>query len=125
MREIKFRAWDTEYGGFQYSENMNGTDRDCEGGWWGDCILDYKIQYPILQQYTGLKDKNGKEIYEGDILENKNYNKNTVGFRTIVEWMEEGYWSFNSCSINMNIENNIHELVVVGNIYENIELVKE
>ena len=56
MREIKFRAWDKLTTKMYGVEFINFADfRDKEGS-------------TILMQYTGLKDKNGKEIYEGDIV---------------------------------------------------------
>lgn len=61
MREIKFRAW------------LNGPGRMIG---WEELANDYGIRqmcaFETLMQYTGLKDKNGKEIYEGDIVYRKN-----------------------------------------------------
>lgn len=69
MREIKFRAWDKE-------------GREFIDLWTGNCneTLNEIFDMPEydFQQYTGLKDKNGKEIYEGDILA-ENYGVEFVG----------------------------------------------
>ncbi len=70
-REIKFRIWDTEN-----KEMLKVQELDFEPTFYGGRILIRPDQYSdyfdaedmILMQYTGLHDKNGKEIYEGDII---------------------------------------------------------
>ena len=122
MREIKFRAWDKKR-----KEILRITMMDF-AEWWVSCRppgtqvdpLEYgernsfkneETDRHILMQYTGLKDKNGKEIYEGDILDA------TWGYRGEVE-MDTFLMATLECTISDDVE-------VIGNIYENPELLEE
>ena len=126
MREIKFRAINSNgemIYGLPYTDGVNDTlyykdfnNRLC----WRDekgahCNQPYKNG--TLMQYTGFKDKNGKEIYDGDILSKK----------WVVEWEDErGFWvifnpALHYCALGEGLYA-VPELEVVGNIYENMEL---
>ncbi|KXY30101.1 hypothetical protein AT268_17500 [Bacillus cereus] len=135
MREIKFRVWSKHtkkmfYEGFYISQNGDLFQNDS---------LDYKNKDSFeVMQYTGLKDKNGKEIYEGDILECTselltNYGTTRTGrFETTykqVIWLTDswGYRVLKSKHIVEGAERKGLEVaikfgVVCGNIYENPEL---
>ena len=144
MREIKFRAWLTDGDGITYSNGshmdydvvlVDGKYASVEGGWDIQGLYDYP-----LMQYTGLKDKNGKEIYEGDILatERHHADKKPVCPKQVVygECGGGGYEeSFNtmgfyitdaSCAFDEGLlDRDIDRLVSIGNIYENPELLED
>lgn len=115
MREIKFRVWiDNEFG-------KEMVEFDCDN---------YSMKHNLLLQYTGLKDKNGKDIFEGDIIkETKVYRYSDdvdVNIYQIV-WNENvtGFTAENENGSNTIHQNNMGVCEVIGNIYENPELLEE
>ena len=119
MREIKFRAWTGE----EMWDEVVILDKDHVMRKDPGCPLNAGIkQLPQefeLMQYTGLKDKNGKEIYEGDVIDGvefvaTNLFHNNLGLVDIPlkeQWIE--------------ISTDLERREVVGNIYENPELLKD
>lgn len=119
MREIKFRAWDVE--NKEWYQNYYGLMIDGEsGGVMRNEVCMEENQIDIMQ-YTGLKDKNGKEIYEGDIRCGKYYFETDEQTRyQVMEWDPINtcfYWNGPEMPEFIDTE-------VIGNIYENPELLK-
>ena len=107
MREIKFRAWDNEKNKMDYKPYFHEFE---------DINTQFEDMDFILMQFTGLHDKNGKEIYEGDIVCNE-------GFKEEVKWNEFYGWVVSD--EQMLGEVNFARIEVIGNIYENKELLDE
>ena len=113
MREIKFRCWDGTNKKFTY------WAWDNEGFNLAFC-LDPQIGVKV-SQYTGLKDRNGKEVYEGDLI-------NWGGLKPLqIAWKDPGFAAqgFGSKDILvLNQEGMGYLGEVIGNIYENNDLLK-
>jgi uncharacterized phage protein (TIGR01671 family) len=126
MREIKFRAWDKARGVMLSTDTDNFGDGCTE--WYGNeeylmlsGIEDMaKMEQYGLMQYTGLKDKNGKEIYEGDIVSSEQWNPKT--YQVVFEDGEFGFK--NSGDFYLNALHYLEKFEVIGNIYENPELLE-
>lgn len=125
MREIKFRGWDLNKHKMNYEPYVVGDETICE---WDMVHLNKGIkeyEHPLMQ-YTGLKDKNGKEIYEGDIVSSLYAFEGCKGVYEII-WREDakfhpvrhGIHQQERVTITMN---DIKRCEVLGNIYENPEL---
>ena len=112
MREIKFRFWDTRKNNLRW----------CDTSHWLPPTVQFTVNKIfafakkdeiVAQQYTGLKDKNGVEIYEGDIVQHYAFDE---GDTFAVEWYDKGgYWLGHGCFSEWD------RCSIVGNIFEGVD----
>lgn len=126
MREIKFRAWDknsSRWTNYSIVDDLLRFYNKHTGCW----MTDKNQERFKLMQYTGLKDKNGVEIYEGDIA--KNIPTGSVG---VVVWdihstgfMRKTKRKETSVFDYFTLYNSKNNMEVIGNIHENPEFISE
>jgi uncharacterized phage protein (TIGR01671 family) len=117
---LKFRAWD----GYRMAYCSEYNSLEAFFAFHED--KGYYSDPSIIQQFTGLQDKNGKEIYEGDILK---YPQDRIGYydTMVVEWETEfdGFGGLN-CGFRMGGDYATQGTTeVIGNIFENSQLLNE
>ena len=130
MRKIKFRTWDKKKKKMIYPEFLVENDYGVlipafsAGDWYHGYYIDehiyYKNQNDIeIMQYTEKQDKTGKGIYEGDICKIE-FSKNETPYIGEVKFVN-GKWMLGNTELFMRS----HNCEVIGNVYENTELLKK
>lgn len=127
-REIKIRAWNKKYEFMMIPSNISQEFKRVkfDDEW-------YEKEDYELMQYTGSRDKNGKEIYEGDIVTFEDVECDAEGYRDnvflncgVVVYDEESMRFFftNRQTVDMDDIYVSEDVEVIGNIYENAELLE-
>lgn len=142
MREIEFRVWDSRKKSYFNKKDISidnlgnifvfeGYDENDADLWHVRILSDPDNERYVIEQTTGLTDKNGTEIYEGDIC---SFTSKTGKHMGVVEW-SDNLASFGLRMVKNNFRYtfsdldtmgvNLDTLEVIGNIHENPELMEE
>ena len=125
MREIKFRAKRTDtgewvFGDLQYVQRINTKEEAEQSGRRSEPavrIANYDVEKVTIGQFTGLYDKNGRAVFEGDLL-------NGYDHVVVVGWLDGGFCGIKSDIIEPLMYLDVEDREVIGNIHDNSELLK-
>lgn len=124
-RKIKFRAWDEQRKTMYNGEALDVYDYLVAGLSNGAMFIaayDPEWRELPIMQFTGLRDKNDKEIYEGDIVKFLYNSTPQTEYKGTVKWDNDGLsWSFSGLLIEPTPRKTME---IIGNIYENPELLE-
>ena len=127
MRSIRFRAWHKRYNRFIVLEKIHFGENGPKAVYERDELSPttpyiYSIEWVELMAYTGLKDQNGREIYEGDILRFSNGNIGKVFWSNLRSGFDVAFNGAIPEELDVRLADRSE---VVGNIYKNKELLDE
>jgi uncharacterized phage protein (TIGR01671 family) len=123
QRQLKFRAWDKLAKQFTYPDKgyqghyvltLNGQFQNLQNGSGGD-------EY-VVQQWTGLKDYESNDIYEGDIVR---YELDGTVYTQTVGWGNNGWEMIDTRLYSTPLITNLPNFEVIGNIFESRELLNK
>lgn len=120
---LKFRAWDKEFKEMVQVDALLFDEQAIKATYKNGSVTKEDMKNYVLMQSTGLKDKQGKEIFEGDVL----FGHAGENFWEIVEFdTEEGQWIRRDiwCNSKLGLSEYNEFMEIVGNIYENPELLE-
>lgn len=120
MRDIKFRAWHKDNNSMVYFDNKKAS-KDMYIAM-NLCALMNGDFGDMLMQYTGLKDKNGVEIYEGDIIHNSNFTDDCNHMVDMIEDIGQWFMIDTKGGYAEPLCDWSDSSVVIGNIHQNPEL---
>lgn len=125
QREIKFRAWDNVRKIMFYPDELwfkSNLSWNCINRVNGFAVCETDNLNGFTMQYTGLTDKNGKEIYEGDVCSTYNIDEPSNLIDTVV--FDNGSFVFkNNYKLSVELRGFKSDYIeIIGNIYENKEL---
>lgn len=126
MREIKFRGKRTDtgewvYGDLQHVQRINTKEEAEQSGRRSEPavrVANYDVEKVTIGQFTGLYDKNGRGVFEGDLLR---------GFDHVVSvgWLDGGFCGIKSDLIEPLMYLDVEDRKVIGNIHDNPDLLTE